>query len=91
MGKLRHLLSSIQRVRDMGKFRHLLSSIQEVVVRAREWVRFVICCRLSSGCVVWVSFVICCRRSMGWEGGVMPREWVSFVTCCRRSFWGGYG
>ena len=54
MGKLRHLLLSIQRGRNegerMAKLRHLLSSIQgRRGVRAREWVSFVICGRRSIG------------------------------------------
>ena len=45
MGKLHHLLSSIQRGRGMGKFRHLLLSIQ----RGRVCVSFFMCCYRCRG------------------------------------------
>ena len=85
MGKLLHLLLSIQRgglsARGMGKLRHLLSSIQRrqsmgicshllsSTPLGRRMGKFVIHVRLFSGGRVWVSFVICSRRSSGGGGG----------------------
>ena len=98
MGKIRHLLSSIQRVRGMGKLRHLLSTIHgmgrsgdaEGVGKLRHLLPSILLGR------VWVSFIICCRRSR-WRGRLRhllwlikrgrwrSEGWVSFGICYRRS------